>query len=132
MGADGAAVGACAGGLVSLCNTGPLGVRKQIVCIHDANTRNYPESYSRAFRSLYRMLMPAIGSAARQVATVSHFSAGELARFGIAKPRKIFVAPNGHEHAARWSRAIPPRRAAPPGRGRSCSSAATRPTRTPG
>ena len=90
------------GGLISLCNTGPLSVRKQIVCIHDANTRNYPESYSRAFRSLYRMLMPAIGSAARQVATVSHFSAGELARFGIAKPRKIFVATNGHEHAARW------------------------------
>ena len=28
---------AVAGGLLSLCNTGPLSVRKQIVCIHDTN-----------------------------------------------------------------------------------------------
>ena len=41
------------GGLLSLCNTGPLLSRKHIVCIHDANVWNAPQSYSRVFRSFY-------------------------------------------------------------------------------
>ena len=91
------------GGLVSLCNTGPLAIRKQIVCMHDANTRVFPQSYSLAFRALYRVLLPALGRSAHAVSTVSHHSAGELARFGISPREKVFVAPNGHEHAARWA-----------------------------
>ncbi len=90
------------GGLVSLCNTGPLAVRKQIVCIHDVNTRAYPQSYSLAFRSLYRILLPALGRTAAAISTVSHYSAGEIVRSGICQSAKIFVAPNGHEHATRW------------------------------
>lgn len=90
------------GGLLSLCNTGPLVAPKQIVCIHDANTRNFPQSYSRQFRLAYRLLLPALGRTSSRVATVSRFSAGELDRHGIAKADKIFVAPNGHEHALAW------------------------------
>ena len=30
------------GGLISLCNTGPVSHSKHIVCIHDLNTRLYP------------------------------------------------------------------------------------------
>lgn len=44
------------GGLLSLCNTGPVTVAKQIVCIHDANTRLVPESYGLAFRTIYRLI----------------------------------------------------------------------------
>ena len=89
-------------GLLSLCNTGPLMVRKQIVCIHDVNTRTCPSSYTRAFRALYRMMLPVLGRTATTIATVSRYSANELVRFGIAAREKIIVAPDGHEHALRW------------------------------
>jgi glycosyltransferase involved in cell wall biosynthesis len=90
------------GGLLSLCNTGPVALRKHILCIHDMNTRTFPQSYSASFRALYRVLIPLLGSTAQTVATVSNYSAGELIRFGVSSPEKLFVAPNGHEHAHRW------------------------------
>lgn len=90
------------GGLISLGNTGPLACRKHVVCIHDLNTRLFPSSYSLPFRTLYRTLIPALGRISTRVATVSHFSAGELVRHGVAVPAKIAVVPNGHEHALHW------------------------------
>ncbi|WP_269930504.1 glycosyltransferase family 4 protein [Aminobacter sp. HY435] len=90
------------GGLLSLCNTGPVLAGKHIVCIHDANTRNFPQSYSPSFRALYRSLLPALARSAECIATVSHYSAGELARHQICRASKIFVASNGHEHATQW------------------------------
>lgn len=93
---------AARGGILSFCNTGPLRVRKQIVCIHDVNTRLCPESYSAQFRLLYRVLHPALGRVAERISTVSYFSAGEIARLGIAVPGKVSVIPDGHEHALRW------------------------------
>jgi glycosyltransferase involved in cell wall biosynthesis len=90
------------GGLLSLGNAGPIAARKHIVCIHDVNTRLYPASYSAQFRALYRVLVPALGRSAARVATVSHFSAEQLAAFGIAPKRKMAVIPNGHEHALAW------------------------------
>jgi len=93
------------GGLLSLCNTGPVRLRRQIVCIHDVNTRACPYSYSRAFRALYRVLLPALGRHAARVATVSAYSAEQLVRYGIASRHKLMIAPNGHEHATRWQAA---------------------------
>jgi glycosyltransferase involved in cell wall biosynthesis len=90
------------GGLISLCNTGPLLVRKHIVCIHDLNTRLAPSSYSRQFRMLYRVLVPMLGQSAAAMTTVSQFSAGQLTSLGIRRPGTVDVAPNGHEHALRW------------------------------
>jgi glycosyltransferase involved in cell wall biosynthesis len=90
------------GGLLSLCNTGPLGRRRQIVCIHDMSTRVCPESYAPAFRLGYRVLLPALGRTAAVVSTVSRHSAGELARYGVRRADRIEVIPNGHEHAMRW------------------------------
>jgi len=100
------------GGLLSLCNTGPIAARRHIVCMHDANTRICPESYSAQFRAVYRGLMPALGWAAVSVITVSRFSAAELARWGIARADKIAVIPNGHEHALTWMPERSPRTAA--------------------
>src|ERR1700746_651854 len=40
------------GGLLSLGNTGPLTATRHIVCVHDANTRAFPTSYTPAFRLL--------------------------------------------------------------------------------
>lgn len=88
--------------LLSLCNAGPIAYRRQIVCIHDLNTRIAPGSYSPQFRALYRLTIPALGRMASRVATVSHFSAEQLVAFGICKPSKIRVIPNGFEHAVQW------------------------------
>ncbi len=108
---------AAPGGLLSLANTGPLWHRRHIVCIHDANTRTCPQSYSASFRALYRVLHPLLGRTAHRIATVSRFSAAELVRYGIARPEEVFVAPNGHEHALRWTprHTDATRRAAGPG-----------------
>lgn len=91
------------GGLLSLCNTGPLACRKQIVCIHDTNVWTAPASYSGGFRRLYRTLLPALGKRAWRVATVSNHSRRELAGRHIASLANSFVASNGHEHALRWT-----------------------------
>jgi glycosyltransferase involved in cell wall biosynthesis len=89
-------------GVLSLGNIGPLLARNHIVCIHDANTFILPESYSRAFGVAYRKLLPLLGARVDRVATVSRFSADMLAKYGICREDKIFIAPNGHEHVLRW------------------------------
>lgn len=89
-------------GVLSLGNFGPMLARNHIVCIHDANTFIQPESYSRAFGLVYRTLLPWIGKRASRVGTVSQFSAAMLVKYGVCRREKIFVAPNGHEHALRW------------------------------
>src|SRR5216684_3881475 len=98
-------------GVLSLGNFGPVLAGNHIVCIHDANAFIEPESFSRAFGLAYRTLLPLIGKRASRVATVSQFSADMLVKFGVCRREKIFIAPNGHEHALRWdaSRAAIPR-----------------------
>lgn len=90
------------GGLVSLCNTGPLACRKHILCIHDANVWNAPTSYSPMFRHFYRALLPRLGRRAWRVSTVSNHSRHDLASRNIISMTNSFVAANGHEHALRW------------------------------
>ncbi len=89
-------------GVLSLGNFGPISVRNHIVCIHDANTFNEPESYSWSFGLAYRALLPLIGRRASRVATVSQFSADMLVKFGRFQSEKIVSVPNGYEHALRW------------------------------
>jgi glycosyltransferase involved in cell wall biosynthesis len=90
------------GGLLSLCNAGPLAVKKQIVCIHDVNIRLAPESYGLLFRTVYRLLQPALGRRVAQVVTVSRFSQKTIARFGIRPADEIAVIHNGYEHVLEW------------------------------
>jgi glycosyltransferase involved in cell wall biosynthesis len=89
-------------GVLSLGNFGPVLARNHIVCIHDANVFIQPESYSRSFGLAYRTLLPLVGKRASRVATVSQFSADMLVKYGVCERQKIFIAPNGHEHALRW------------------------------
>ncbi|WOJ90321.1 glycosyltransferase family 1 protein [Methylocapsa polymorpha] len=90
------------GVLLSLCNMGPLVAANHIVCIHDVNILLAPESYSRAFRAYYRIIGPPLARRAVRVATVSSFSARMLSEFGLCRPEKVSVIPNGHEHVRRW------------------------------
>ena len=90
------------GGILSLCNTSTPLRSKQVVCIHDATMIDCPASFSRAFRLLYRTLLPVLGRRAALVTTVSEYSRTRLAKHRIAAPGKVRVVPNGHEHALGW------------------------------
>jgi glycosyltransferase involved in cell wall biosynthesis len=89
--------------ILSLCNVGPALARAQVVCIHDANVFREAESYSFAFRALYKTLLPLIAKGAARIATVSNASRRDIARYLPIKEENIVVIPNGHEHALRWN-----------------------------
>jgi glycosyltransferase involved in cell wall biosynthesis len=87
--------------LVSLCNTGPVLAARHVVAIHDATPARIPGSFSKGFRTAYKILMPALGQTSRAVVTVSHFSAGEIqACYGVPN-QKIHVIGNSGEHILR-------------------------------
>ena len=91
------------GGLLSLCNTGPLVLKTQIVCIHDLNSRITPESYGFMFRAVYRVLVPALGRRAAQLVTVSRFSQKTIGRFDIKPVDEVTVIHDGYEHVLGWN-----------------------------
>ncbi len=86
------------GRLLNLCNTAPAFKADQVVCIHDANVFLEPESYSASFRAFYKTLQPLLARARARIATVSTFSAGQIAQHLSLKASDILVLPNGHEH----------------------------------
>lgn len=88
--------------LLNLCNTAPALRRDQVVCIHDANVFIRPESYSPAFRTAYRALLPWLARRATRVTTVSKAAADQLARHLPIQAAQIAILPNGHEHVFRW------------------------------
>lgn len=80
--------------LVSLCSTGPVRYRRQIVAHHDITYIRHPESFSRRFRLLYRAIVPRLLKNAQAVVTVSEFSKSEIhAHYGIPE-KKIRVIAN--------------------------------------
>lgn len=90
------------GGLISLCNLGPVSPKDQIVCIHDLHTKLMPDSYSRAFRLAHDVILPFVGRRSLNVTTVSSFAADCLVKYRISPREKVVVTYNGHEHALRW------------------------------
>ncbi|HWP02625.1 MAG TPA: glycosyltransferase family 1 protein [Gemmatimonadaceae bacterium] len=86
------------GTLMSFANTGPLLHPRQIVTIHDASVFAVPETYSKAFRAWYRLLLPQLGRAARMVVTDSMFSRNELSRLAGIPQERIHVVPGGCDH----------------------------------
>jgi glycosyltransferase involved in cell wall biosynthesis len=91
------------GGILSLCNTSTVLRRRQIVCIHDVNTILFPQSYSFPFRTLYRFALPAIARNSLLIATVSKYSAEQIANLRWAPSSKLLIMPNGYEHVRRWT-----------------------------
>ncbi|WP_447675399.1 glycosyltransferase family 4 protein [Methylobacterium sp. M6A4_1b] len=89
-------------GLLSFCNLAPLAVSRQIVCIHDLQTRLTPKSYGRLFRWIHRVMLPLLGRRVARIVTVSEASRQHLATYGVAVPGKISVGYNGSDHALRW------------------------------
>ncbi len=89
--------------LLNLCNTAPLAIQRQIVCMHDTNVFDAPASYSFAFRAAYRALLPILARRAMKITSVSQFSARRLAQHIGVDSRLVEVIYNGHEHVFRWN-----------------------------
>ncbi len=81
--------------LFSPANTGPLGVRRQVVTIHDCAVIEHPEWFSRSFSLLYRALLPKLASTALQVITVSEFTRERVSDLMKIPVEKITVIRNG-------------------------------------
>lgn len=90
------------GVVVSLCNVAPLFTKRQIVAIHDATPVRVPATFSWAFRTWYRAILPIVGAAAARVVSVSEFSRREVAQCYGIDLKKITVIGNGADHVTRW------------------------------
>lgn len=90
-------------GLICLCNTAPLLHNRLLLCLHDPNTRAYPQSYSAPYKAYQRLVTPLLARRALRLVTVSHYSASQIAAWGLASEDAVTVIPNGHEHALRWT-----------------------------
>ena len=84
--------------LLNLCNLGPMASTAAITLIHDAQVFITPESYSWGFANWYRQVLPVLGRRHARIAAVSHYSAAQLVRFGVAAADRISVIPNGADH----------------------------------
>ncbi|MEM7545964.1 MAG: glycosyltransferase family 1 protein [Pseudomonadota bacterium] len=89
------------GMMINLCNLGPVARRDAVTMIHDAQVHDSPHSYSPAFRTYYRTVLPIIARRHRSVLTVSAHSRAALVRHGIAEESKITVIHNGVDHVMR-------------------------------
>lgn len=87
--------------LLSLCNSGPILRRNQIIMIHDAQVHLAKDSYGPAFRAWYKLMHPLITRRASAVVTVSDFSRKMLERHKIAPKGKTVVIHNGADHMNR-------------------------------
>lgn len=85
--------------LVGFSYSGPVWKRRQLITIHDAAVRAFPESYTRAYRWVHDALVGVLGRTAERVMTVSEFSRVELANRYRLNPRRIVVGHEGWEHA---------------------------------
>lgn len=90
------------GVLICLGNTGPLLYRNKIVCIHGANFKLSPGSYSALFECYIRTMVPLVAKTSRKIASVSKFSTELIATTYGIPVEKIILAVNGFEHATRW------------------------------
>jgi glycosyltransferase involved in cell wall biosynthesis len=87
--------------VVSLCNVGPIALRDAITMFHDAQVHSSPQSYSAGFRAWYRLHQPLAGRRHRKILTVSDYSRGELAKYGLADAARVDVVHNGVDHMLR-------------------------------
>ena len=86
--------------LLSLCGSGSLLHRDQVIVIHDANIWDAPDSFPRLYRSFHAAMRPRLAARVRTTATVSRAAAEALApRLGQPVAR-LAVIPNAAGHLA--------------------------------
>jgi glycosyltransferase involved in cell wall biosynthesis len=84
--------------LLNLCNTSPLLGRNNLTVVHDANVWLMPDNYSRAFRAVYKILLPLGIRRSRAWVTVSNYSADQLLKRRIAHRPPDAIIGNGSDH----------------------------------
>jgi glycosyltransferase involved in cell wall biosynthesis len=81
--------------LFSPSNSGPLGVKKQVLTIHDVSVFDCPETFASRFAAWYQFLLPRLARSVRQIITVSEFSKERILRYTSVAPDKVVVIPAG-------------------------------------
>jgi glycosyltransferase involved in cell wall biosynthesis len=85
--------------LWSPANTGPLGVKNQVVTIHDLSPLDQPQGFKPQFRLWYRILLPQLARRVRAIITDSEFSRGKIiSRLGV-NPEKVHAIALGVDQA---------------------------------
>lgn len=80
--------------LVSLCNTGPLAIKNQVVFLHDVAFFKNPEWFSKFFSLYYSFLIPKLSKRCAAIITCSNFSKTEIIKHIDIDEDKVFVVPN--------------------------------------
>ena len=81
--------------LFSPSNTGPLGVKRQVVTIHDVVPLDHPEWLNPRFAAWYRFLLPRLTHKVQRVITISNFTRQRLLELTTVPADKVVVIPNG-------------------------------------
>ncbi|MGR3699454.1 MAG: glycosyltransferase family 4 protein [Roseovarius sp.] len=89
------------GVLISLGNSGPLGHRAQVMCLHDTNLWDIPEAYSARYRLWHRALRPRLARRAAALLTVSRHSAKALAERLSVSEARFRILHNSADHMLR-------------------------------
>lgn len=85
--------------LLNLGSTGPIFYKNKIVTHHDITYLKYPRSYSVAFLTFYKIVMPFILKTSRHLITVSQFSRGEIVNAYNYPKEKISVVYNATDES---------------------------------
>jgi glycosyltransferase involved in cell wall biosynthesis len=76
-------------------NTGPLGVSRQVVTVHDTSALDHPEWFERKFAIWYSALLPRLIRKVRAIITVSQFSKERILEFTRVPSERVHVVHNG-------------------------------------
>ena len=76
-------------------NTGPIGVSRQVLTVHDMASLDHPEWFERKFALWYAALLPRLIRKVRAIITVSHFSKEGIVRLTGVEPERVHVIFNG-------------------------------------
>ena len=76
-------------------NTGPIGVSRQVLTVHDMASLDHPEWFERKFALWYAALLPRLIRKVRTIITVSHFSKEGIVRLTGVEPERVHVIFNG-------------------------------------
>jgi glycosyltransferase involved in cell wall biosynthesis len=76
-------------------NTGPIGISRQVLTVHDAASLDHPEWFERKFALWYAALLPRLIRKVSAIITVSHFSKERIVRLTGVKAERVHVIYNG-------------------------------------
>jgi glycosyltransferase involved in cell wall biosynthesis len=83
---------------LNLCMLGPLVARHQIVVVHDATVRAFPDNFSPRFRAAYGFVIPRLCQRADMIVTVSEFSRQEIGKWYGADIGVMPICYEGGDH----------------------------------